>query len=148
MIDQPYKVYVQPEAFLFIDHDGSKVPYQVSAVDDGAHFVVGLKDILNKEDSDRMGGLDIWIPLSEVKSRHQRSPRNLKDKWDQYQIENVNTKERHDIIRVEEFPQQLMAIIKIEEKEILIPLSDQLIQEIDKKEKIVRMEIPEGLFGL
>ena len=41
-----------------------------------------------------------------------------------------------------------MAVLDIDGRNILIPLSDQLITEIDKDQKIIHMEIPEGLLEL
>ena len=41
-----------------------------------------------------------------------------------------------------------MAVVDIEGRDVLIPLSDQLITEIDKDQKIIHMEIPEGLLEL
>lgn len=148
MIEPSFKIYFQPGVFVFIDHHGSKVPYKIIDVDDSAHFVVAFEDVSSKDDSDRLSGLDVWIPMASVKSRHQRSPRNVNAHWEEYQIEDSDSKARYAIQRVEDFPQQLMAIIQINEKEIMIPLSDQLIQDIDKIEKIIRMEIPEGLLEL
>jgi 16S rRNA processing protein RimM len=42
----------------------------------------------------------------------------------------------------------LMAVIEINEQELLVPLHEQLILNIDREEKIIRMEIPEGLLDL
>ena len=118
------------------------------AIDDGAHFVITIEDVYNKMESDLLSGLDIWIPLENVKSRHQRSPRNIKDKWSDYRIKDEKTQAYFDIIRTEEFPQQLMAVVEVEKKEILIPLNEQLISDIDKENKIILMAIPEGLLDL
>ena len=148
MIEDQFKGYIREGSFLFFEHDGNKVPYKVINKEDGAHFVVSLDDIPNKKESDKLSGLALWIPLETVKPRHQRSPRNIKDKWNEYRIVNEESSAVYDIIRVEEFPQQLMAVIKIENKEILIPLSDQLISSIDKDNKMIRMIIPEGLMDL
>ena len=52
------------------------------------------------------------------------------------------------ILRTEEYPQQLMAVIDIAGREVLVPLNDQLITDIDKDAKIIRMQIPEGLLDL
>ena len=147
-IDNPLKSYIKPEAYLFLDLNGSKVPYLVKDVDDSAHFVITLEEVVNKKDSDLLSGLDIWIPVEEVKPRHMRSPKNLRDKWQEYRIEDIATGTMFAIKRVEEFPQQLMAVVQLDNKEILIPMSEQLITEIDKTNKLIRMEIPEGLLDL
>lgn len=148
LVDQQLKSYIRKNAYLFFDLDGSKVPYQITEVDDGNHFVISLRDVLNKKDSDLLGNIDFYIPLESVKSRHQLSPKNIRGKWDEYRILDNKSEVLYDIIRVEEFPQQLMAIIIIDSKEILVPLSDQLITSIDKENKIIEMDIPEGLLDL
>lgn len=148
MIEDQYKSYLKKGSFIFFDLNGSKVPYMLMDIDDGAHFVITIEDVYNKMESDLLSGLDIWIPLENVKSRHQRSPRNIKDKWSDYRIKDEKTQAYFDIIRTEEFPQQLMAVVEVENKEILIPLNEQLISDIDKENKIIVMEIPEGLLDL
>ena len=102
----------------------------------------------NKKDSDILAGHDIFIPIDVVKPRHQRSPRNIKDKWDEYQLFDIRSNTTFTIERVEEFPQQLMAVVMIDERERLIPLSEQLISSIDKQKKLITMELPEGLLEI
>ncbi len=148
MIEDQYKSYLKKGNFVFFDLHGSKVPYLITGIDDGAHFIVSLEDVPNKKESDMLSGLDVWIPLEEVKPRHQRSPKNIKGKWYEYRIEDQYTNSIYEIIRTEEYPQQLMAVIMLNDKEILIPLSDALITSIDKENKLIRMEIPEGLLDL
>jgi 16S rRNA processing protein RimM len=148
MIEDQFKGYIREGSFLFFELNGSKVPYRVVSKEDGAHFVVTLEDVPNKKESDVLSGLDLWIPLDAVKPRHQRSPRNIKDKWDDYSILDQESSSVYNIIRVEEYPQQLMAVIRIDNREILIPLSDQLISSIDKGSKTITMHIPEGLMDL
>jgi ribosomal 30S subunit maturation factor RimM len=41
-----------------------------------------------------------------------------------------------------------MAVIELNAHELLIPLHEQLISSIDKDQKIIHMEIPEGLLDL
>jgi 16S rRNA processing protein RimM len=148
MVEDQFKAYLKKDSFIFFDLSGSKVPYLVTSIDDGVHFVITLEDVPNKRESDLLSGLDVWIPLENVKPRHQRSPRNIRNKWDEYKIEDQRTNTVYEIVRVEEFPQQLMAIVIVNDKEIMIPLNDQLISSIDQESKMIRMEIPEGLLDL
>jgi 16S rRNA processing protein RimM len=148
MIEDQFKGYLTNGTFIFFELDGSKVPYQLVETDDSNHFVILLEGVNNKKKSDRLSGLEIWIPIDTVKSRHLRSPKNIPGKWHEYRIIDDGSDLTFDILRVEEFPQQLMAIITIENKEILIPLSDQLISSIDKENKIIHMRIPDGLLDL
>lgn len=148
MVEDHLKSYLKKGVFVFFDLNGSKVPFQVTGTENNAHFVVSLENITNKKESDRLSSLEIWVPIDSIKQRHQRSPKNLKDKWEEYSITDALTGSVFKVLRVEEFPQQLMAIVTHHDKEILIPLSDQLITEIDKENKMISMQIPEGLLDL
>ena len=140
--------YIKPGSFIFFDIDGSRVPFKVKGVEEGQHFVISLEDVDGRQESDKLTGKEIWVPLEQIKSRHQKSPRNIKAKWEDYTIHDEKTGVSFPIIRTEEFPQQLMAIVEANGKEMMIPLHDQLIVDIDKDQKVIRMEIPEGLMEL
>jgi 16S rRNA processing protein RimM len=49
---------------------------------------------------------------------------------------------------VVEFPQQEMAVINYQNRELLIPLNEAFIQQIDKQAKRILMDLPEGLLDL
>ena len=148
MIENQFKSYLKKGSFIFFDLNGSKVPFQIAEVDESVHFVISLADVRTKKESDLLSGFEIFIPLDSVKSRHQRSPRNIKDKWEEYKIIDAETNAIYEVLRVEEFPQQLMAVVQVDQKEILIPLSDQLITAIDKTNRVIMMNIPQGLLDL
>ena len=148
MIEERLMSYIKPGSFIFFDIDGSRVPFKVKGVEEGQHFVISLEDVDGRQESDKLTGKEIWVPLEQIKPRHQKSPRNIKAKWEDYTIHDEKTGVSFPIIRTEEFPQQLMAIVEANGKEMMIPLHDQLIVDIDKDQKVIRMEIPEGLMEL
>ena len=148
LVEERFRSYIKPDAFIFLDLDGSRVPFKIKEVEDGQHFVMLLADIDGKQESDTLTGTEMWLPLEQVKPRHQKSPRNINEKWDDYSILDQKSGLTYTILRTEEYPQQLMAVVDIEGRDVLIPLSDQLITEIDKDQKIIHMEIPEGLLEL
>ncbi|MEM6699798.1 MAG: hypothetical protein AAF599_15455 [Bacteroidota bacterium] len=52
------------------------------------------------------------------------------------------------IEEVIEMPQQEMAVINYKDKEVLIPMNEDFILEILEEEKILKVELPEGLLDL
>lgn len=52
------------------------------------------------------------------------------------------------ITAVQELPQQFIATVDFGEKELLFPLNEDLILEIDAEEEIIEVELPEGLIDL
>ena len=52
------------------------------------------------------------------------------------------------IEEVLELPQQEMAVVKKEGKEVMIPLNDTFVKGIDRTKKRIDVELPEGLLDL
>ena len=148
LVEDKYKPYIKAGEFLFFDLDGAKVPYEIIGTDDDAHFVIALSGVDRKEMSDGLSGKECWVPVELVKKHHLKAPAQLRDKWSDYTITDVDTKRSYIILRTEEFPQQLMAVVNVDEAERYIPLNDQLILHIDKETKSIHMQLPEGLLGL
>ena len=148
MVEDKFKPYFQKGTFVFLDLDGSKVPFEVSYADDGQHFVMGLAEVEDKDTSDLLAGKEIWVDATLVKARHRLSPRNTKGKWDKYAIHDTETGLVFPILRTEEYPQQLMAVIESNGREILIPLHEDLISSIDHGQNRLYLAIPDGLLDL
>jgi len=53
-----------------------------------------------------------------------------------------------EILEVIEQPHQLICRISLNEKEVLIPLHEETIKKIDKKKKLVQVQLPEGLLDV
>jgi 16S rRNA processing protein RimM len=49
---------------------------------------------------------------------------------------------------VREYPQQFLASVQYQEKEVLIPLNEAFIVEIDKAKKLIILDLPDGLLEL
>jgi 16S rRNA processing protein RimM len=53
-----------------------------------------------------------------------------------------------EIESIEEFPQQEMAVITYQGNEILIPLNESMIVKIDEVNKVIQVDLPEGLLEI
>ena len=53
-----------------------------------------------------------------------------------------------EIIEIHEYPQQFVAVVSYQFKEIMFPLNDDLIVEIDEGNGILKVDLPEGLIDL
>jgi len=65
-----------------------------------------------------------------------------------YKVEDTTRGDIGEIVQVVELNNNPLLEIKFEGKEILIPLQDEFIVEINKKDKIFKVNCPEGLIDL
>ncbi|MFN8331360.1 MAG: hypothetical protein U0T81_09115 [Saprospiraceae bacterium] len=63
-------------------------------------------------------------------------------------LEDVQSQREAIIQSVEEYPSQLMAEVILDDKKIMIPLHPDFIVKMDKKNKRIKVRLPEGLFDL
>ncbi len=147
-VEGKYETYLKPGTFIFLDLDGSMVPYAIGDFESGTHQVISLNGLGVREQADALQGKDLWLPEDQVRSRHKLVLAARRDKWTGYSIQDETSGHSFIIERTEEFPQQLMAIVLHEGREVLIPLHEDLIVEADHDAQVVTMRLPEGLIEL
>ena len=65
-----------------------------------------------------------------------------------FMVHDQTVGELGDIIEIHEYPQQFVAVVSYKFKEIMFPLNDDLIVEIDEENGILKVDLPEGLVDL
>ena len=65
-----------------------------------------------------------------------------------FMVHDQTVGELGDIIEIHEYPQQFVAVVSYKFKEIMFPLNDDLILEIDEENGILKVDLPEGLVDL
>lgn len=65
-----------------------------------------------------------------------------------FMVHDQTVGELGDIIEIHEYPQQFVAVVSYKFKEIMFPLNDDLIVEIDEGNGILKVDLPEGLIDL
>jgi len=153
------KVYI-PEHYLedffqakavFLKTDGTMLPYFVNEVRGGAFIILNLEEIDSREKALRMASKEIYLRTKDLIPESEKEIISDELEYGAYVGYNIQDAEAGvigSIERVEEYPQQEMAIVIYNEKEIMIPLNDHFITKIDNDAKVVLVDLPEGLLNL
>jgi 16S rRNA processing protein RimM len=132
---------------LFLEENKKPIPYfiQEERLRDSSGYML-LEDVDSVNTANRVVGKTILIPLALVPKKKAEAF-TYKDLSGFMAIDslkgNLNT-----IDKVEEYPQQFVASLKLNEKEIMIPLNAHTVNKIDIKNKKVILNIPEGLIDV
>jgi 16S rRNA processing protein RimM len=103
-----------------------------------------LQDVNTREAAIKITQKEVWLPEVDFKKFSAKtSPINLLG----YTILDGD-KELGTILEVIEQPHQLLCRIEMQGKEVLIPLHEDTIQKIDRKNNRVIVELPEGLLEI
>lgn len=132
---------------LFADQKGSYVPYFVEYIEDKGSYIVKVEEIDTPEEAIEISSKVCYLREEDIDPRHIRMMDGEMDFLIGYTLNNQNHP-LGPIVRLEEYPQQLMLVVRHLEREILIPLTDEWIRELNQEESYIEMELPENFMDV
>lgn len=148
-IEEPYEELFFEAERVYLELKGKKVPYFIERVRGGGDPIVLFEDIKDRESAFELQSTPIFMPATEIE---MVAP--LEDKPREYEhlagyfLKDAQAGDVGRIEEVLEMPQQEMAFLRYNEREILVPLNKTFIQSIDKKSKVVLVDLPYGLLDM
>lgn len=144
--------YDDPQALelelIFIEINRRLVPFFVSTYklhSNGTGFFF-LEDVDHIDKAQEILRKDVYLPNSKIPQREEGEflITDLKD----FLAYDHTYGELGRIIEINEYPQQFIATVVYNSQEILFPLNDDFIVEIDEETKELRVNLPEGLLDV
>jgi len=134
--------------YFFIPINGNMIPYPISSLkfpQAGLAYVC-FEDVDSIEKAQKIIKNEVYIPL-------QQKPKLRKQLFTWFDVEQFEVIDEHYgnlgfILKVEEMPQQFVAFINYQSKEVMFPLHADFVKEIDKKEKKLHTQLPQGLIEI
>lgn len=144
--DEP-DIYENLDA-VFLDLGKKLLPFfiETSLLQKGNQMRIRFEDVNNEADADAILKTDVYLPLNLL-------PKLTGDQFYFHEIigfilEDVNYGEVGKITSINDKTAQDLFVIEKDDSEILIPMIDDFIQKIDRKNKKVIVETPEGLIEM
>jgi 16S rRNA processing protein RimM len=130
---------------LFIELNGNLVPFFISSLrfKNNGFIVVKFEDVDNDESANAIIGKSTYLPLECLPQ--EENP--LKALLNYTAIDDKHG-ELGKIIDIQSNNGQDLFVIDYDDKEILIPITEHFISQIDKDKKIVHLITPDGLIDL
>ncbi len=140
------KVTFENQEAIFIEvTKGKPIPFFIESctAKNDTELTVKLEDVNTRESALRLISKNVWVNESEF---NKLVDKNAPIALIGYTIfDDENEKVLGEIVELIEQPHQLLAKIYIDKKEVLIPLNESTLLEIDRKKKVVVVDLPEGL---
>lgn len=147
-VDEKYWTSLAAAKVVFLEIQGRQVPYFVETVRLESNVYIKFDEVDAKETASKLSSKKLFMRAGEVKEDYIETDQLVYGKCEGFTIIDQVVGTVGVILRVEEFPQQEMAMLEYNGNEIMIPLNDQLIQSIDVEQKELQMTLPEGLLEL
>jgi len=143
--DQPY-AYAKL-SMIFIDIKGSLIPYLIEKISiKGNKAQVHLQDIDNAEKSGLLIGSKLHLPMSLLPKLKGNS--FYFHEVIGYTVEDKSYGQLGIITEISDQGPQAIFQIDHQGTEILIPIIDDFVKNVDRKKKTILVETPEGLIDL
>lgn len=133
---------------IFVEINNKLVPffassYKLQANKTGYFY---FEDIDTIEKAEKLVRKKIYLPNS-------KKPERAEDEFFYTDLKGfIAHDQKHgelgEIIEVHEYPQQYIAVVPFKFTEIMFPLNEDIIQEIDEEAGIVRVLLPDGLIEI
>ena len=144
--------YEEPEKLslnsIFAEINGKLIPYFVSKykLNNNQTGYFYFDDVDTIEKAEKLVRKKIYLPLN-------LKPLRDEDEFLITDLKGFKVHDRHfgelgEIIEIHEYPQQFVAVVPYKSCEVLFPLNDDLIEEIDEDNRTLKVNLPEGLVDL
>lgn len=153
--DQHLEDFAKANA-IFLEIKGKHVPFFIEEIKSGNELLLKLEDVDSKESANALTSKEIFLQSHQILKDEEREFEPEEDdtlalEFEKYIGFNIIDNDLGEIGKIEEvieFPQQEMAVILQDEKEILVPLHKDLIEKVEDKKQCIYMNLPEGLLDL
>ncbi|MCC7465690.1 MAG: 16S rRNA processing protein RimM [Saprospiraceae bacterium] len=136
---------------IFIEVKGVKIPYFIENVRGGGEIILHLEEVNDRDAAIALQSRDILLREQDILPEHMREIEVEEEEGLEYAfVEGFMLSDKSlgnigVVKEVLEMPQQEMAFLDYKGREVLIPLNDQLILEVDENRKQILMNLPDGL---
>lgn len=134
---------------VFVELKGQLIPYFVDRIKIHTSkntALVYFEDIETIEDAQPLSGKSLYLPLASL-------PKLDGNKFYFHEVLNFTVVDKQAgklgaIKQILEYPNQALFQVFMKEKEILIPINDQVITNVNRDRKEISVDLPEGLLSI
>jgi 16S rRNA processing protein RimM len=134
---------------VFIDIHGELIPFVINGLQFKAGSntaYVSLEDVTDEEQASALVNCNLYLPVSFL-------PPLTGNKFYYHEVIGFTVIDKNfgqlgKITSVNDNGPQALISIEHSKKEILIPVSDEIIKKVDREKKVIEVETPEGLIEI
>lgn len=143
-ISTDIKVKLTEWAFLEIRE--KPVPFYIQHVNQTQpnEFLVTLQDVSTVEQAQELLSLSVLVPKTKGKRKASTNEFNLNG----FMLIDVNVGEIGEVVGIEELPQQTMLVAHYKQQQIMIPLVEAFIHDVDEEKEIIYLSLPDGFLEI
>lgn len=145
IINDPYKEDVSSSRYLLIEQEGYCIPYFIDAIDMDAGLVK-FDEFKGPEETKSLSDCSIYLLERDITHSIQNPKRTMS--LEGFTLIDQNQEEIGEVLEIIEMPMQELLLVVHNDQEIMIPFHEKLLLRFNHEEKIIQLEITDGLLDL
>ncbi len=153
-IDDRFIDLIRKGKYVWVEIDGLMVPFEVTKFLVRHKPLIGLADVRDDRQASLLSGH--WLYLRPADYSGEKWPEGVEDQVPfgfliDFTVHFTNHPFLGTITKVVQYPGQEIAFVQIRDmpgKEFMIPLVDEFIAGINEEERVITLEVPNGLLEL
>lgn len=142
--------YADEPVFLYLD--GAPVPFFIAedglSVRNHTSYIVRFDYVDSLEQAERLVGCDVLLERALLEEEQREENRDDIGQWIGFRIEDEVSGQSGELTDVADYAGNIVLTMVVGGKEVLLPFSEEYIQEIDIPEKLLKVRIPGELADL
>ena len=147
--EEQFDLTLEEAEYLFLEIDGGLVPFFIS--EDGFRYrgsdsaIIHFDEITSQEQAREFTGCAVFVFTDEIiEPEEEASPSMLMG----YEVIDQKHGLLGKVVHVDDYSGNLVITVIFRENEVLIPLSDDVLTEMDEANRQLKLICPEGLIEL
>lgn len=148
-IEEHYEDVFLEQERVFLELRGQKQPFFIEHIRGGGDLIVKFEELKNREEALLLQSKAIFLPSQDVPQGLEPASPGLEYAGTVgFMLHDRSAGQIGRIEEVMDMPQQEMAMVHYQGREVLVPLNSQFVQAVDPVAKTVTVDLPEGLLTL
>ncbi len=137
----------EDQKYVMIKIDGLLVPFFIDSWQNLSNneIILKFRDINKKEKAERLKDREIWLPRNELKNALMKP---ADDDLSGYKVIDVSDGFIGRTTGILEIPGNDLLRVEYREREILLPIHESIILEINPDKKLIRVDLPDGFLQI
>ena len=137
----------EDQKYVMIKIDGLLVPFFIDSWQNLSNneIILKFRDINTIEKAERLKDREIWLPRKELKNALMKP---ADDDLSGYKVIDISDGFIGRTTGILEIPGNDLLRIEYREREILLPIQESIILEINPDKKLIRVDLPDGFLQI
>lgn len=145
-IEEEYLADFLRSEVVFVEIAGKHIPHFVEYIRTGSNLLIKFEDVDSPEAAVAITGKEVFMRAGDLSFAAEEAVGY--EELVGFKILDETLGEIGTIEEIVEMPEQYLAVLNYADKEVMIPLHEDLIVALDVEREIITMNLPEGLFEL